>query len=455
MRPGRRLSAWIAGVGLAVVGLALPAVASAAEFDVTTTVDERIEDETMGTGCSLREAVEAANTDGVYGGCTEVDSGPDIINLNHPSYTLTRDGPLDNDNTNGDLDIRDDGGDGTNEDLLIGPSIPLLISTGYPTISGSPDAAPADDDRVLEVHAPPPADSINLTAGGLVLTGGRTPADGGAVNLNGVAIGGPVSASFGLTTFTGNATSGSGSGGALGNDHGSLFVEESTISGNSATGNGGGIHQSTVGGAASTQLENVTIAGNVADSDNAGGGDGGGVAATSPGTVTFYNTLVGGNLDLGSTGTVSPDCAALAGATLDSVNNNLIGSTAGCGIDVGAGDVRDAAPGVAPLALIPYGSGGKTVLAHDLLPTSPARDAGAPVGSGLGNCSMLAQNFGPRPINGRCDIGSVEAALVPPPAPQPAGRKCKKGFRLKTIKKKGKKKRKKKCVRKKRKKKKK
>ncbi len=72
--------------------------------------------------------------------------------------------------------------------------------------------------------------------------------------------------------------------------------------------------------------------------------------------------------------------------------------------------------GLAPLALIP-GAGLGTVLAHDLTPTSLARDAGnpAPVGGPLGTCEPTAQNFGTRPQGPRCDIGAVEADVVVPP----------------------------------------
>ena len=70
--------------------------------------------------------------------------------------------------------------------------------------------------------------------------------------------------------------------------------------------------------------------------------------------------------------------------------------------------------------------------AHDLTPTSLARDAGnpAPVGGPLGTCEPTAQNFGTRPRGPRCDIGAVEADVVPTggggPAPGAKKKKCKK-----------------------------
>lgn len=461
-RRHRRAWLWISLSGAALCALCAPGLASAVPIEVNITADE-LSPPDPDTGCSLREAVQAANTDGDFGGCSAGGHiGFDTINLNHPSYVLTRDG-LDNNNTNGDLDVFDGGGDVADENLTIQPGIALLMtSPGTATISGDMDGVM--DDRVLEIIAEPTGDDISLIGTGLVLTGGRTPADGGAVNVNDPAAGGEsVTASFGLTTFTGNATSGSGSGGAAANNAGTLLIEESTISGNSATGNGGGVyHAAAVGaGAAETRLENVTITDNRADSDGVGGGDGGGVYGFIPGAslvtpLLLYNTIVAGNLDQSAAGTVAPDCFEQpSGAGLFSSNNNLIGNTAGCTINVGAGDVRNVAPGLAGLALIQGAGLNGMVLAHDLLAGSPARDAGSPspVESGLGSCGMLAQNFGPRPINGRCDIGSVEAAPVPPPGPSatPAsGKRCRKGFRLKKVKtKKGK--RKKKCIRKKRK----
>ncbi len=70
-----------------IVGLSFVFVPQAygAVITVTTTVDE---DLNPGAGCSLREAVIAANTDAAYGGCA-AGSGADTIQLSDGTYTLT------------------------------------------------------------------------------------------------------------------------------------------------------------------------------------------------------------------------------------------------------------------------------------------------------------------------------------------------------------------------------
>ena len=81
---------------IACFGPALPAYA--ATITVTTTVDE-FSNPGPGSGCSLREAVQSANTNVAFGGCS-AGSGADTINLPPGTYTLTRTG------ANGTVTIR-------------------------------------------------------------------------------------------------------------------------------------------------------------------------------------------------------------------------------------------------------------------------------------------------------------------------------------------------------------
>ena len=74
--------------------------AHAATITVNTTADEF----GTGAGCSLREAIQAANTDAAFGGCT-AGSGADVITVPANTYTLTIGGVGDNTNAIGDLDI--------------------------------------------------------------------------------------------------------------------------------------------------------------------------------------------------------------------------------------------------------------------------------------------------------------------------------------------------------------
>jgi CSLREA domain-containing protein len=77
--------------------------ATAATLTVNTTADEF----NAGGSCSVREAIQAANTNQNFGGC--VGSGSyglaDIINVPAGNYLLTRYGSYNDSNTSGDFDI--------------------------------------------------------------------------------------------------------------------------------------------------------------------------------------------------------------------------------------------------------------------------------------------------------------------------------------------------------------
>jgi CSLREA domain-containing protein len=401
MALGRLIAVALAGCA----ALLAPVTARAAEFTVTTTVDE------YGTGaaCSLREAVEAANLGGSFGGCSAADSDADIINLPASNYVLTIDG-IDDDNEAGDLDV-------LNEPLAIKGQ----ASSGPSTIDGDADDADGTDDRVIQVHQSVVTDAIgeDFGATGLIIRDGATTGFGGGVSVSGPVDGPPpdtgeeATIGFSLVTFTANTAE---VGGALYTESAELTrVVNSTVSGNSARGPGGGIDTSgTTTNPSLVQLENATISNNTADAAPPDGGSGGGISARGTGgTMALYNAIVAGNFDLSSSGPVAPDCTG--DGPMTSGGYNLIGNLANCdGLPSGTGDIRDMPAGLAPLALIP-GAGLGTVLAHDLTPTSLARDAGnpAPVGGPLGTCEPTAQNFGPRPQGPRCDIGAVEADVIP------------------------------------------
>jgi len=71
---------------IAVLLIAQPlSVARAAAINVDTTDDEYNTDPAE---CSLREAIQAANTDAAFGGC-DAGSGDDTISLPAGTYTFT------------------------------------------------------------------------------------------------------------------------------------------------------------------------------------------------------------------------------------------------------------------------------------------------------------------------------------------------------------------------------
>ena len=259
-------------LGAAVVSSAaalacLPAGADASTIDVDTTADTTSEDD----HCSLREAVDASNTNAAVkpGGagpdCPAGSPGAtDTIVLGAGTYTLT--GPNEDSNASGDLDINADGP---------GPVAISGAGEGQTTI-GSDGA-----DRVIELL------DGTLDIGDLKITGGVAPTFGGGV----FADGNPAA--------------------------GHLSLTDVTVAGNSAPGSvlgrGGGIAVSE-GPGSELDLTRATIDGNAA-----GNGGGGGIAAY--GDVTITNSQISSN-DAAST--VSADGAGLA---LGSGTATISGST--------------------------------------------------------------------------------------------------------------------------------
>jgi CSLREA domain-containing protein len=193
-----------------------PFPSPAVTINVTTFLDEYA-DPGPGEGCSLREAITAADTDLPFGGCL-AGNGVDTINLLAGTYTLTRSG-IDDTNINGDLDIYSS-----------------LTLTGGGMDMTFIDAAHID--RVIHILG---AYTVNLN--NLTLQNGH-PASG---------TGGGLQNDDGIVTLSGIRTSGNQSGtgrvgGGIGNN-GTMALEACLIDGNAAgnntyeswAGDGGGI----------------------------------------------------------------------------------------------------------------------------------------------------------------------------------------------------------------------
>jgi CSLREA domain-containing protein len=177
-------------------------------------------------------------------------------------------------------------------------------------------------------------------------------------------------------------------GGAIKHTGLSLAITDSTLSGNSATNFGGGLLTYSIN--AGVTLTNVTITDNTADSDSAGGGDGGGIYA-GYGPISLENSIIAGN--------AGNQCAYITLANLTSLGHN-ISSDASCNL-VGTGDLTNTDPQIEPLTE----NGGSTET-HALPPGSPAIDA-----ANTAACSSTDQRDWPRPIGPECDIGAYEAPI--------------------------------------------
>jgi CSLREA domain-containing protein len=360
MKPIRMLT-----VGLVVTGsLALAPPAEAATINVTTTADEYL-DPGPETGCALREAIQAANTDAPFGGCS-AGNGPDTINVPAGTYALSIPGSEDA-NAQGDLDV--------SSNVTIDP-------TGTVVIDG------ADLDRVFQVSG---GVSTALSISDLTIRNGKTTNDAGA-GIDSIS---PLTLAG--VTLTGNEADGNGGAVALAGG-GSHSLRNTTISGNTATGNGGGL---TVASGTVT-VNNVTIANNTADDEANGTGNGGGIFVQA-GTVTISNTIVGDNTDKSPGATDKhDDCSG----TLASSGYNLIENATGCTI---AGTTPGNITGKSPQLIALADNGGPTPT-HALRKGSPAVDAGNPAapGSSATACEATDQRGIARPQGPRCDIGSFE-----------------------------------------------
>ena len=433
------LSSFVVGLGTA----AETRLAYAATITVTTTADELNDD----GDCSLREAVQAANTDAAVDACS-AGSGADTIVVPPGTYLLTIAGRNEHANAAGDLDIT--------SDLTISGAgaAASVVQAGINFVTFHPV------DRVLQVFAGADVKISGLTIqggevapvpfGGVEFAGGGI-ANGGSLELidsvvrdNFAAVGGGISNGGTLTltrsTIRSNLAGGpdGGSGGGM-NNGGSATLIDSTVSGNTlvspdgisigngilntgaltlvgstVSGNGGtpggGIFNVPVSAGSSVTLTNSTVSGN----------EGGGVinsAYSSTATLTLSNATLadgfssnefGGAVTVNSKNSIISTCSGV----LTSQGYNLLQSSSGCTVSGDpAGNVIDADPLLGPLA----DNGGPTAT-HALPAGSPAIDAGSP------DCPPPAgdQRGVARPQGTACDIGAFEVASVGGP-PTPIG----------------------------------
>jgi CSLREA domain-containing protein len=368
-----------ATASLSLYGLAGMQTASAATITVDTTADEF--DSAPDTGCALREAIQAANTDAAFGDCPAGD-GADTIVLPAGVYELDITGG-DNDNELGDLDIEDEADSPSSDVTIQGAGAPTTII-----------AQTVADERVINLTD---NGEFVVTISGVTVTGGdEASSDGGGIDNDGQTV------RLFEVHVTANHTEGDG-GGIDNDDDGVLVMKESAITANTATDEGGGLNndgealarltnvtvsgnEADAGGGGISQddgdgvviLLNVTVTNNTADADDGGFGNGGGLdqdGDVEGSSITITNTIVAGNFDLTPLDDgrqVVPDCED----TIVSGGHNLIGDDTGCAFADAPGDlVGSGAAPIDPL-LGPLALNGGTTPNHELLAGSPAIDAG-------------------------------------------------------------------------------
>jgi len=220
------------------------------------------------------------------------------------------------------------------------------------------------------------------------ISGNSAPAVGGAIIVNNAS-----SLTVRNSTISGNT--GFLGGGIFVANGSTLVAENCTISGNSAPGSGGGV---AFQGDTAT-IRNCTIAFNKADSDDNGGGIGGGIFV-GLGSVSLQSSIVGHN-SVGASGT-KPDISGTVTATFSLVENPT-GTIFAAG---SAATITGADPRLGPL----QNNGGVTAT-HALLAGSPAINAGSNTNA------LAADQRGPgflRAAGASVDIGAFEVQSVLP-----------------------------------------
>lgn len=234
MRLDPRLAAALLIAGALL--MAAPGGAHAANITVTTTADQLNGD----AACSLREAIQAANTDAPVSGCA-AGNGADTITVPPGFYSLTRVGASENGNATGDLDVASD----------------VTITGTGAVIDGN------DIDRVLHVHAG------TVVVEGLVIQNGRAPAGAtGASCIN-------------QTSCFLDGGDGEEGGGILTQGGSDLTLRRVTLANNEA------------GAGGNAGVVNCPGSGAQCETYGGAGGNGGGLSAN--GTVTIEQSLITGN----------------------------------------------------------------------------------------------------------------------------------------------------------------
>lgn len=370
-----------------------------------TTTDDEFSDAGPGEGCSLREAIQSANDDSDFGGCTRDGVAPYTITVPAAIYTLTITSTKENNNVDGDLDLQ--------SSMTIEGA-----GAGQTIIQAGPNAS-SGIDRVFDI----PADGLAIEISNLTIrhgnaSGGEFEHNGGGIEHSGdgsliitdcaitdnkvSAMGGGILVLDGTVTINNstvsNNTSGSAGGGLAtpGTTYNpTLYVNNSTISGNTAESFGGGgiyLQSGTLKIASSTIVSNTALSGT--------GSGGGGIRTTVSTDPSIKNSIIANNSSDGEPG---PDCEG----TIDSGGYNLIEDTSDCGGLVGT-DITGQDPLLGPLA----DNGGDTET-HALQTGSPAIDAADPSGcTDVGDNPITTDQRGRlRAYDGNttCDIGAVEA----------------------------------------------
>ncbi len=389
----------ILAVGLAIAVVCVGVHSVQAQISVTTTDDELNVD----GDCSLREAVEAANTNGPVDNCVDNSGNYDVISLDAQMYTLSILGFNEDANQTGDLDITEDvtiEGVGPWQTIINAADIDraLHILSGFvivrnlTIIDGSTDTFFGDggcifvggylsleNAGVYSCLAGNSGGGIYVAPGGSlsiffseIVENGAAGGSGGGIFVAGSAFVGIIDS----TTIRDNYANQNG--GGIFNFGTIESISSTTISSNRADGgNGGGIFNAGVIGGGSSTILNTTISSNSAVFGggifNAGqiygvthvtiayntASQGGGIRNVGGGFVDIQSSIIGNNS--------TNDCSNAG--SISSWGYNILSDSSCSDVFTNTGDLLNTDPMLGPL----QNNGGPTET-HALLPGSPAID---------------------------------------------------------------------------------
>lgn len=395
----------LVAVSVVVLGLLVPAAASAATFTVNTTADNAPNgSECMGVAgdCSLRQAIDQANM---------ALSGATTINFNVPMPST--------------ISL-------SNKALLVSVSRRVtIIGPGANELTvDNIGAAPNGGVFVFSNSAPAAMSGLTVTGGNIntTLAGAGIDYYGtGVLTLDGVVVSGNTASNV------------NGGAGGVRQDGLRMTIKNSTISGNSVSHSGGDNAGGIYNNFSALTLINTTVADNTVTAAGSGSyPDGGGIVNSGAALTTVNATIAGNSADNGAGGVSNSwafesfmlantiiatnsggiDCAGPSG-TFTSQGYNLIGNGSGCGFTAGTGDrVGTSGSPISPM-LDALGDNGGPTPTMALQTGSPAIDAGdpAPVSDAsppgppsLIPCPTTDQRGMGRPdvAGTACDIGAFE-----------------------------------------------
>jgi len=394
-------------------------VQAAGTINVTTTADE-YNAIGAGTGCSLREAIQSANTDSDFGGCTRSGTPPYTIQISANTYSisLNLNNGTENNNQEDDFDIQTS-----------------LNISGVNAIQTVIDGNRLD--RVFHIN-PNSVRGIAVIISDVTIQNGKSQQGGGGIHNRGASL---TLSNVVIRNNEGGSDEAGGVGGIYNEANAGLgakvILNNVTLSDNVSNLRGGGILNHAITANAEMALTNVTVSGNraawqgggiVTDANssyiskvtlnnstvtnNTSNLSGGGVSriGNSGSRIEIKNSIVAGN-KIGESVTASKaDCDG----TVVSLDYNLVGDSTGCPSN-GIGDQTVSPSKIFSDVLGSLQDNGGTTPTHVLLIGSPAVNAGNPSGcTNDANFPLATDQRGViRPQGIYCDIGAFEAQAIP------------------------------------------